>query len=187
MRVAFIPNFGVTWAERLVGAADLSEHLSTVTIEPAGTFNMKYALNGALTVASRGGSNIELIKRSGEENVFAFGKTAKEILQLNGYNPGNIIDGDERLKKIFTLLDSHLPNVSGGHAIYPLLSSLKESDRNFVLLDFADYINKQEAADVLYNNRESWDSKCLRNISRMGWFSTDRLVRDFAAGVWKIM
>jgi starch phosphorylase len=170
-----------------VGAADLSEQLSTVTLEPAGTFNMKYALNGALTVASRGGSNIELIKRAGEENVFAFGKTVEEILGMNGYNPGILIEEDERLRKIFALLDSHLQNVSGGHAIYPLLSSLKESDRNFVLLDFADYINKQEAVDVLYKDRESWDAKCLRNISRMGWFSTDRLVRDFAAGVWKIM
>ena len=187
MRVVFIPNFGVSWAERLVGAADLSEQISTASLEPSGTFNMKYAFNGALTVASRGGSNLELIARMGEENIFAFGKTVEELLNVNGYNPGKLLDEDERLKKIFALLDSHLPNVHDGHAIYPLLSSLRDSDRNFVLLDFADYINKQGQADEIYKDRELWDSKCLRNISRMGWFSTDRLVKDFAEKIWKIM
>ena len=188
MRVVFIPNFGVSWAERLVGAADLSEQISTSTLEPSGTFNMKFAFNGALTIASRGGSNLELIKRIGDENIFAFGKTSDELIAVNGsYNPAKAMAEDARLKKIFALLDSHLSSLPDGHAVYPLLSSLRDSDRNFVLLDFADYINKQEAVDALYSSRASWDSKCLLNISRMGWFSTDRLVRDFASGVWKII
>ncbi|MDR0331773.1 MAG: glycogen/starch/alpha-glucan family phosphorylase [Chitinispirillales bacterium] len=188
MRVAFIPNFGVGWAERLVTAADLSEQISTAPFEPCGTFNMKFAFNGVLTVASRGGSNIELIKRIGEENIFAFGKTAEELLSMNGgYNPAKILAESESLRAIFALLDSHLSKIPDGHTVYPLLSSLRDADRNFVLLDFADYINKQEAVDALFKNKGAWDSKCLLNISRMGWFSTDRLVRDFAASVWKII
>jgi starch phosphorylase len=188
MRVVFIPNFGVSWAERLVSAADLSEQISTASLEPAGTFNMKFAFNGALTVASRGGSNVELIKRVGEENIFGFGKTADELISMNGgYNPARVIAEDERLKRIFALLDTHLQKLPDGHAVYPLLSSLRDSDRSFALLDFSDYINKQEQVDELHKDAELWDSRCLLNISRMGWFSTDRLVRDFAAGVWKII
>jgi starch phosphorylase len=188
MRVVFVPNFGVSWAERFVTAADLSEQISTATLEPGGTFNMKFAFNGALTIASRGGSNVELIRRVGEENIFAFGKTTEELLEMNGgYNPGRMIAEDDRLKRISALLDSHLMKIEDGHAVFPLLSSLRDSDRTFALLDFSDYIDKQDAVDELYKDRASWDSKCLLNISRMGWFSTDRLVRDFAAGVWKII
>ena len=188
MRMLFIPDFNVSWAERLVAAADLSEQISTASLEPCGTFNMKFAFNGALTVASRGGSNVELIKRVGEENIFAFGKTADELIAMNGsYDPGKVIEGDERLKKIFALLDSHLSSVPEGHAIYPLLSSLRDADRNFVLLDFDDYVKKQRQIDELYKDKETWDKKSLVNISRMGWFSTDRLVKELAGGVWKVM
>jgi starch phosphorylase len=188
MRVVFIPNFSVGWAEELVTAADLSEQISTAAFEPAGTFNMKFAFNGAQTIASRGGSNLELVKRLGEENIFVFGKTAEELLALNGsYNPGKLLAESESLREIFALLESHLQTVSGGHAVYPLISSLKDSDRNFALLDFTDYINKQGAVDALFKDRDAWCGGCLKNISKMGWFSTDRLVRDFAAGIWKII
>ncbi|MDR3012441.1 MAG: glycogen/starch/alpha-glucan family phosphorylase [Chitinispirillales bacterium] len=187
MKVVFVPNFGVSWAELFVPAANLSEQISTVTNEPAGTFAMKYSFNGALTLASRCGTNIELIKSLGEENIFAFGKTTEEIIAVNShYNPGKIIEEDERLREIFALLESSLHSVPEGYALYPLLSSLRDSDRSFVLTDFADYINKQDKADELYNDRAVWDSKCLRNISKMGWFSTDRLVKEFASDIWKI-
>jgi starch phosphorylase len=188
MRVVFIPNFSVGWAEELVTAADLSEQLSTAAFEPAGTFNMKFAFNGAQTIASRGGSNLELIKRLGEENIFAFGKTAEELQSMDGsYSPEKLLAENGALREIFALLESHLPTVPRGHAVYPLLSSLKDSDRNFALLDFSDYINKQGAVDALFKDKEAWGSRCLTNISKMGWFSADRLVRDFAAGIWKII
>jgi starch phosphorylase len=188
MRVVFIPNFGIGWAEELVTAADLSEQLSTATLEPAGTFNIKFAFNGAQTIASRGGSNLELIKRLGEENVFAFGKTAEELKSINGsYNPGKLLAESGDLREVFALLEAYLPTVAGGHTVYPLISSLKDADRNFALLDFTDYINKQGAVDALFKDREAWSCRCLMNISKMGWFSTDRLVRDFAAGIWKII
>jgi len=131
---------------------------------------------------------MELIKRLGEENVFVFGKTAEELIAMNGsYNPVKLLAESESLREIFAMLDSHLQKAPGGHAVYPLISSLKDSDRNYALLDFADYINKQEAVDALFKNKEAWGSRCLKNISKMGWFSTDRLVRDFAAGIWKII
>jgi starch phosphorylase len=188
MRLVFIPNFSVGWAEELVTAADLSEQISTAAFEPAGTFNMKFAFNGAQTIASRGGSNMELVKRLGEENLFVFGKSAEELLAMNGsYNPGKLLAESENLREVFALLESHLQTVPGGQAVYPLISSLKDSDRNFALLDFADYINKQEAVDALFKDKEAWGARCLKNISKMGWFSTDRLVRDFAAGIWKMI
>ncbi|MCL2688759.1 MAG: glycogen/starch/alpha-glucan family phosphorylase [Chitinispirillia bacterium] len=187
MRVVFIPNFGMSWAEKLVAAADLSEQISAATLETAGTFNMKYAFNGALTIASRCGSNIELVKRVGQENIFAFGRTAEEILNIHDYNPGGVIANDERLRNIFGLLDSYLPTLPGGNSIYPLLSTIRDADRRFTLLDFDDYVKNQQAVDELYLDRLMWEKRCLTNISRMGWFSSDRTVKEFASSVWKVL
>jgi len=187
MQVLFIPNFSMSWAEKLVAAADLSEQLAAATLENSGTFNMRYAFNGALTIASRSGSNIELIKRVGEDNIFAFGKPAEELLNIHNYNPGGVIASDERLRNIFNLLDSYLPALPDGHSIYPLISSIRDADRRFVLLDFADYIKNQEAIDELYQDRIMWEKKCLVNISRAGWFSSDRTVKEFASSVWKVL
>ncbi|MDR0306496.1 MAG: glycogen/starch/alpha-glucan family phosphorylase [Chitinispirillales bacterium] len=187
MRVVFIPNFGVNWAERLVCAADLSEQISAATLESSGTFNMKYAFNGSLTIASRSGSNIEMIKKIGEENVFSFGKPADELLGLTNYNPGGVISSDERLRNIFALLDSYLPTLPDGNYIYPLLSSLRDSDRRFVLLDFSDYVKNQQMIDELYQDRVLWGKKSLLNIAGAGWFSSDRTVNEFSTSVWKIL
>ena len=186
MRVVFIPNFDMTWAEKLVAAADLSEQISAATLETAGTFNMKYAFNGALTIASRCGSNIELIQKLGEDNIFAFGKSAEEVLGIHDYNPGGVIANDERLRSVFNLLDSYLPTIPGGSTIYPLLSTIRDADRRFTLLDFADYIKNQQAIDELYQDKIMWGKKSLINISRMGWFSSDRTVKEFASRVWKV-
>jgi starch phosphorylase len=187
MQVIFVPNFSVSWAERLVSAADLSEQISAASLEPSGTFNMKFAFNGALTIASRGGSNLELIKRVGEQNIFAFGKTIDEMFAMNGsYNPAGVLDKDDRLKRVLGLIESHLPGIPDGNAIYPLISSLRDSDRYFALLDFADYVEKQKQVDEQFKDKEAWCRKALLNISKMGWFSTDRLIKDFASSVWKV-
>lgn len=186
MQVVFIPNFGMTWAEVVIPAADLSEQISTATLEASGTYSMKFAFNGALTIASRSGSNVEMIQKVGEENIFAFGKTGEELLKMEHYNPAAVISGDNRLQSIFTLLDTYVPTVQEGSAIYPLISSLRDSDRQFVLLDFDDYVRKQETIDELYQEGSAWARKSLFNIARIGWFSSDRTVRDYAQNIWKV-
>ncbi|MDG5814494.1 glycogen/starch/alpha-glucan family phosphorylase [Chitinispirillales bacterium ANBcel5] len=186
MKIVFIPNFGMSWAERIVPAADLSEQISTATLEASGTFNMKFALNGAITIASRSGSNLEMIEKVGTDNIFPFGRKTEELLAMNDYNPNDIIGADRRLEDIFSLLDELLPAVQDGHAIYPLLSSLRDADRQFALLDFDDYVSKQKDIDILFANKNDWYRKCLLNIARVGWFSADRAVKEYAQTIWKI-
>jgi glycogen phosphorylase len=187
LRVVFVPDFTMSCAEQLVPAADLSEQLSTATLEPSGTLNMKFALNGAVTIASRSGANIEMVERIGKDNVFAFGKNEQEIEALRDYRPSDIFNGDERLKNVFSFLENELvPATPDGHAIFPLLSSLRDSDRQFVLLDFNDYVRTQAAIDKLYNDQNAWMMTGLLTIARAGWFSSDRLVREYAKDIWKV-
>ncbi|NLD99237.1 MAG: glycogen/starch/alpha-glucan phosphorylase, partial [Fibrobacter sp.] len=186
MQVVFIPNFGMTWAENLVPAADLSEQISTASLEAASTFNMKFAFNGAYTIASRSGSNIELAERVGDQNISVFGKSTEELLALNGYRPQDQLNADQRLRNIFSLLENLLPSLQDGSAIYPLLSSLRDSDRYYVLIDFADYLSKQELIDEAYLDSDLWAKKCITNISRVGWFSSDRASLEYANDIWKV-
>jgi glycogen phosphorylase len=187
MRVVFIPNLSMTWAERLAPAVDLSEQLPTATLEPSGTFNMKFALNGAITIASLSGANIELAEKIGAGQIFTFGKTGDEIQKIRDYHPSETLARDERLKAIFGFLENEfLPKVPQGHAIYPLLSSLRDADRQFVLYDFDDYLQKQAQVDALYADRKAWMKTSLLNIARIGWFSIDRAVGEYARDIWKV-
>lgn len=187
LRVIFVPDFTMSWAEQLVPAADLSEQLSTANLEPSGTFNMKFALNGAITIASRSGANIEMVDRIGKENIFAFGKTGQELEAVSDYRPVDILNSDERLKNIFSFLENELvPAAPDGHAIFPLLSTLRDSDRQFVLLDFNDYVGTQAIIDTLYGEQSAWMMTGLHNIARAGWFSSDRLVNEYANDIWKV-
>jgi starch phosphorylase len=186
IKVVFVPNFGVSWAEAMVPAADLSEQLSTASFEAAGTFNMKYAFNGALTIASKSGTNLELLEKVGAENIFMFGKCADEICNMHDYRPYDLLCSDERLKNIFGLIEGLLPNIPDGSAIYPLLSSLRNSDRYFVLTDFDDYVKKQFEIDKEYTNTLEWFRKCLMNIARVGYFSSDRAVMEYTHNIWKV-
>lgn len=187
MKVVFIPDFGMSWAEKIIPAADLSEQISNPVFEPSGTFNMKFALNGAITIASRSGSNIEMVEKIGEDNIFVFGKSVQELERLQNYNPSDVLNVDEDLKKLFSFIDNFLQSLSDGHAIYPLISSICDSDRQFVLLDFRDYLEKQKQIDHLYRDSFGWFQKSLINTARSGWFSSDRALREYARSVWKIM
>jgi glycogen phosphorylase len=184
--VVFIPNFGMTQAERIVPAADLSEQLSTASLEAAGTFNMKFAFNGTLTIASRCGTNIELAEKIGEQACLIFGKDAEELQAMQAYKPYELAESDTRLKAIFKLLDEMLPTFSDGNMIYPLLSSLRDTDRFFVLLDFDDYVKQQEQIDRLYTDRLLWTKDCLLSIARSSHFSSDRAVTEYARTIWKV-
>jgi glycogen phosphorylase len=187
VRVAFVPDFNMTWAEQIVPAADLAEHLSAATLEPAGTFTIKFGLNGAVSIASLSGAINEIAEKIGKEYIFTFGKNAGELDALRDYRPSDILAKDERLRDIFHFLENELiPKTPEGHSLYPLISSLRDNDRQYVLLDFDDYLNKQGLIDTLYAYPLAWAKTRCITIARFGWFSSDRLVKEYARDIWKV-
>jgi starch phosphorylase len=187
MQVVFIPDFSMSWAERVAPAVDLSEQLSTPMLEPAGTFNVKFALNGAVTLASQSGANIDIAERIGKEYIFTFGKSGEELAAVRDYRPGDIFARDDRLKAVFSFVENELiPRTPEGQALHPLLSNLRDLDRQFVLGDFNDYAAKQEQIDKLFPDTAAWMKMAATNIARSGYFSSDRVVQDYAHGVWKV-
>jgi starch phosphorylase len=187
MQVLMIPDFSLSWAEVIVPAIDLFEQLSTAGQEPSGMFAMKGAMNGAITITSLSGAAVEFVEKIGRENVFTFGKTGSDLAGLGNYRPIDILAGDERLKAIFAFLENDLiPSTSNGHVMYPLLSSLRDADRQFVLLDFGDYCAKQEKVEKLYADQNAWQRMGLMNIARSGWFSSDRAINEYTRTIWNV-
>jgi starch phosphorylase len=187
MKVIFLPNYGVTLAERIVPAADLSEQIATPGQEASGTGNSKFAINGGLLMASKSGSNIEIINHVGAQNGFVFGSSAAELPPVNKYQPYDILSSSGALSAIFKFLQEHLDRLpQKALSIRPLLSTLMDSDRYFVLLDFEDYIRKQYDADTLFNDKKEWTKRGLVNIARCGYFSIDRTIKEYARDIWKV-
>lgn len=186
LRILFIPNYNVSMAEKIIPAADLSEQISASHREASGTTCMKFALNGAITIASKSGSNIELAKKLGDENVIFFGRKGDEIEAIKKYKPFELIESNEKLQKVFSFLEEVLPSFPKGDKINPLLASLRDLDPYFVLLDFDDYIYKQKKIDGLYKERSDWLSISLKSIARSGWFSSDRMINEFSQDIWKL-
>jgi starch phosphorylase len=184
MRVLFVPDYGVSWAERILPAAELAEEIATPSFEACATTNFKMALNGALLLASRSWANRELIKRLGEENVFIFGSS--ELIPAPVAHPWELIKQSGELKDIFDFLENLLSEREGGEKIDPLVSSLRDSDRFRVLPEFADYLQQQTLVDTLYGDRISWAQKSLRSMARMSYFSSDRAVAEYASQIWKV-
>ncbi|MDD5675413.1 MAG: glycogen/starch/alpha-glucan family phosphorylase, partial [Chitinivibrionales bacterium] len=185
MQVVFIPNFGITVAEKLVGATDLYEQLSTPLLDACGTSFLKYAINGAVAIASLSGAIPEIVERIGKENIALFGGNGT-TLQAQAYHPAEAASKDESIDAIFNFIEGVLPSVNEGHAVYPLLSSLRDSDKAFVLLDFKDYIEKQAFIETSFKDQPKWARMCLNNIARVGWFSCDRLVGEYARDIWNV-
>lgn len=189
LKVIFIPNYRVSLAELMIPAADVSEQISTAGKEASGTGNMKLSLNGALTVGTLDGANIEIAEEVGEENIFIFGNTVEQITQLRneGYNPFDLYYSNPELKMIIDWLESDFftPGNPG------LLSSIKHSlldggDPYFVLADFDAYCQAHQAIDALYRDSSAWAKKAIINTANMGKFTSDRSVLDYVDQVWKI-
>jgi starch phosphorylase len=183
MSVVFIPDHSVTRAERIIPAADVSEQIPSPQFEPSGTTGMKFALNGAVTVASLAGSNLEMIERIGAENILTFGTDGKEN---GGYKPYEVIKSNPQLAAAFKLLDELLPMVPNAQTVYPLLASLRDTDEFYALRDFAAYEAIQDKVDQLYQNPENWQRLALCNIARSGWFSSDRAISEYSQDIWKV-
>ena len=189
LALVFLPNYCVSQAERVVSAADLSEQISTAGMEASGTGNMKFALNGALTIGTLDGANIEIMEEVGRENIFIFGLKSDEVDQLksSGYNPRDYYHADEELRGAVDMIASGFFSPERPDLFQPIVDALLNSgDRYFLMADFGSYIKAQEAVDRLYRHQEEWVRKSILNTARMGKFSSDRAVREYAERIWHV-
>jgi starch phosphorylase len=189
LKVVFIPNYDVSTAEIIVPAADLSEQISTAGTEASGTGNMKLAMNGALTIGTLDGANVEIRNEVGEENIFIFGMTADEVAQrrAQGYDPWVHYDGDTELRQVMDMVrDGYFSPEERGR-FKPLFETLTyHGDHYMLLADYAAYITCQEQAGRLYRDPPAWTHKAILNVAGMGRFSTDRTIREYAETIWNV-
>ncbi|MBX3189826.1 MAG: glycogen/starch/alpha-glucan phosphorylase [Labilithrix sp.] len=186
LRVAFLPNYRVSLAERIIPAADLSEQISTAGKEASGTGNMKLSMNGALTIGTLDGANVEIREAVGEENFFLFGLTADQVqdLQRTGYSPRAVYDGNPRLREVIDLVASGFFSADDPALFRPLTDHLLAHDTYMLLEDFDAYVACQKDVSDAYLDRASWHRKAVLNIARMGRFSSDRTIREYAKEIW---
>jgi glycogen phosphorylase len=187
LRVIFLADYNVKLGERVYPASDLSEQISTAGKEASGTGNMKFAMNGALTVGTLDGANVEIREQVGAENFFLFGKTAEEISTLHqeGYRPWELISSMPELSDVLRLIEQgHFSN-GDGDLFRPLLQNLTGRDPFFVLADFNDYLRAQGEVDRAWADRGHWNRMSLLNSARSGFFSSDRSIREYAERIWQ--
>ncbi|MFL2913520.1 MAG: glycogen/starch/alpha-glucan phosphorylase [Opitutales bacterium] len=189
LKVAYLPNYGVSLAEKIIPATDLSEQISTAGKEASGTGNMKFALNGAVTIGTLDGANVEIHEEVGDDNIFIFGKTVEGIEELkqSGYNPRKFYEEDEELKAVLDWLSSDFFSPEEGSVLSDLPNSLLQwGDPFYVMADYRAYIDAQDLAGKAYQDPSKWASMAIRNIAGSGKFSSDRTIGEYAREVWKL-
>lgn len=187
LKIVFIPNYNVSLAEVIVPAADLSEQISTAGMEASGTGNMKFALNGALTIGTLDGANVEIQQCVGEDNIVIFGMTAAEVAErrATGHNPRAIIEASRELSQALTAISSGVFSPDDRHRFTELTDGLYEHDWFMVTADFDAYAEAQRRVDSLWLDEEAWYGRTILNTARVGWFSSDRTIRQYAKEIWK--
>ena len=189
LKVIFIPNYNVSLAEKIVPAADLSEQISTAGMEASGTGNMKFALNGALTIGTLDGANIEICDRVGADNIVIFGLTADEVVakRAANYQPRAIIEGSAELSQALTAIASGVFSPDDPHRYTGLIGDLYDHDWFMVAADFDAYAAAQRAIDQRWSDPAGWGAAAVHNIAHMGWFSSDRTIREYAKDIWGLL
>ncbi|MCW2254910.1 starch phosphorylase [Providencia alcalifaciens] len=189
LKVVFIPNYSVSLAQLIIPAADLSEQISLAGTEASGTGNMKFALNGALTIGTLDGANIEIKEHVGTDNIFIFGNTAEEVeeIRLQGYEPRKIYENDHEVNQVLNQIASGFFNSEEPERYRALYDSLINfGDYYQLLADFRSYVDTQDDVDALYKQPELWAQKSVSNIANMGYFSSDRTIDEYARDIWKV-
>jgi starch phosphorylase len=188
LRVVFLPNFSVKLAHRIYPAVDLSEQISTAGMEASGTGNMKMSLNGALTIGTLDGANIEIRERVGSDNFFLFGHTADELAVLNrqGYHPMPWLENDPTTREAIDLIGSGHFSEGDRDLFHPLLANLCGHDPFRVMADIGDYRRAQNEVDAVWRDPSRWGTMAVLNTARCGFFSSDRSIREYAERIWKV-
>ena len=188
LRVVFLPDYNVKLGEQVYPATDLSEQISTAGKEASGTGNMKFAMNGALTIGTLDGANVEIRDRVGPENFFLFGKTESEIMELRdkGYSPNSFISESNELQETLKLIEvGHFSN-GDSELFRPIINILTGNDPFFVMADFDDYLRAQDEVSKAWKKSKKWNRMALLNTARSGFFSSDRSIREYCESIWKV-
>jgi starch phosphorylase len=188
LKVAFVPNYNVSLAEKIIPAADLSEQISTAGMEASGTGNMKFALNGALTIGTLDGANIEIKDRVGDDNIIIFGMTADEVTERRqGYHPRSVIEASPELRQAVEAIASGVFSPDDPDRYKGLIGGLYDSDWFMVAADFDAYHTAQRGVDERWKDRAGWEASAIRNVANVGWFSSDRTISEYATQIWGVM
>ncbi len=188
LKVVFLPNYNVKQAQWIYPAADLSEQISTAGYEASGTSNMKFALNGALTIGTLDGANIEIRQEVGEENFFLFGLTAEEVraMKAAGYHPWDYYNSNLHLQEAIDLIKTGHFSHGDTNLFKPLVETLLKYDPYMLFADYQSYVDCQDRVSKAYKETESWVRMSILNTARMGKFSSDRAIREYGEGVWQV-
>lgn len=189
LKVVFIPNYSVSLAQIIIPAADLSEQISLAGTEASGTSNMKFALNGALTIGTLDGANVEMLEHVGEENIFIFGNTTEQVetLRSNGYNPRAYFEQDSELHQVLTQIATGFFSPEEPKRYSSLYDALVNFGDHYQLLaDYRSYVDTQDKVDELYRHPDEWTRRTVLNIANMGYFSSDRTIQEYADEIWNI-
>ncbi|SFT95917.1 glycogen/starch/alpha-glucan phosphorylase [Mesorhizobium sp. YR577] len=188
LKIVFVPNYNVSTAEIMMPAADLSEQISTAGMEASGTGNMKFALNGALTIGTLDGANVEIKEQVGDDNIFIFGLTTEQVAErrAEGYNPRAVIEASPELSQALAAISSGVFSPDDPNRYRELMSGLYEHDWFMVAADFDAYAAAQRQVDAVWRNSPEWHAKAIHNVARMGWFSSDRTIRQYANEIWNV-
>lgn len=189
IKVVFLENYGVSLAEKIMPAAEVSEQISTASKEASGTGNMKFMMNGAITLGTLDGANVEIKEAVGDDNIVIFGLKSEEVLNFyknGGYNSMDLYNSDERIKKVVDELTNGFFNVSGNEFMEIYYHLLKYNDEFFVLKDFDSYVKAQEIIDKLYRDRKRWNEMSIINIACSGRFSSDNSIKKYADEIWNV-
>jgi len=187
IKVVFMEDYGVSIAEKIIPAADISEQISLAGIEASGTGNMKFSLNGALTIGTMDGANVEICEAVGRDNMFIFGMTVEEVKELSakGYKPEEFVAKDKGLQRSLELIKDGFFSYEQKDIFKPLVENF-QADPYMIMADFESYRNAQDEAGKLFKNKKAWTVKALKNIAKMGIFSSDRAIKEYADKIWNI-
>lgn len=188
LKVVFIPNYSVSLAQLIIPAADISEQISLAGTEASGTSNMKFALNGALTLGTLDGANVEILDNVGEDHIFIFGNTVKQVeaLRREGYRPFDYYQNDEQLREVIDQIIRGDFSPEEPNRYHSLIQGLQYHDYYQSFADFRSYVEAQKAVDKKYQDRDVWIASTIQNMVNMGFFSSDRTILEYAKNIWKI-